>query len=144
MQILELLRKYRHVLLYGIFGVLTTVVNIIIYWLMAHVFLFTTTPSTLIAWFAAVLFAYITNRKWVFDSQAKGNKQIFAELISFFLCRIATGAVDWLCMFVFVDLLHVNDVWMKAAANILVIVLNFIASKWFIFKKKEKKHNETV
>ena len=139
MQITALLRKYRHVLLYGIFGVLTTVVNIVVYWVMAHLLHLTTTPSTLIAWVAAVLFAYLTNRKWVFDSQAEGNKQILAELISFFLCRIATGVVDWLCMFVFVDLLHLNDVLIKAAANVLVIILNFIASKWLIFKKKEKK-----
>lgn len=139
MQITALLRKYRHVLLYGIFGVLTTVVNIVVYWVMAHLLHLTTTPSTLIAWVVAVLFAYLTNRKWVFDSQAQGNKQILAELISFFLCRIATGVVDWLCMFVLVDLLHLNDVLIKAAANVLVIILNFIASKWLIFKKKEKK-----
>ena len=144
MQITALLRKYRHVLLYGIFGVLTTVVNIVVYWVMAHLLHLTTTPSTLIAWVAAVLFAYLTNRKWVFDSQAEGNKQILAELISFFLCRIATGVVDWLCMFAFVDLLHLNDVLIKAAANVLVITLNFIASKWLIFKKKEKNNDETV
>ncbi len=144
MQITALLRKYRHVLLYGIFGVLTTVVNIVVYWVMAHLLHLTTTPSTLIAWVVAVLFAYLTNRKWVFDSQAEGNKQILAELISFFLCRIATGVVDWLCMFAFVDLLHLNDVLIKAAANVLVIILNFIASKWLIFKKKEKNNDETV
>lgn len=137
MKIKDLLNKYRDIILYGIFGVLTTVVNIAAYWVMAHLFKAGTMPSTLIAWVAAVLFAYVTNRKWVFHSEATTLKAVVKELVSFFTCRLATGVVDWACMFVFVDLLHFNDVVIKAAANILVIILNYIASKLIIFKHKK-------
>ena len=98
-------------------------------------------PSTIFAWVLAVLFAYITNRKWVFHSTAKGSKEILKEMVSFFSCRLATGIVDWLCMFVFVDLLKFNDLIIKVAANVVVVVLNYVASKLFIFKKK---NNEGV
>ncbi|MEF2838483.1 MAG: GtrA family protein [Oscillospiraceae bacterium] len=134
MNIIKLINKYRDLILYGIFGVLTTVVNIVVYWLLARVCAMGTMTSTLIAWIAAVLFAYITNRKWVFHSSASTLKEYVREIISFFSCRIATGLVDWGCMFVFVDLLCVNDLFVKAAANILVIILNYIASKFVIFK----------
>lgn len=138
MKLRELFYKYQHVVLYGIFGVLTTVTNIVTYWLMAHVFQLGTMPSTLIAWVTAVLFAYVTNRKWVFHSEAFGTENVLKELISFFVCRMATGVVDWAFMYVFVVLLHINDVFMKIVANILVIILNYIASKFVIFKTKKE------
>ena len=135
--LMQLIKKYKDILLYGIFGVLTTVVNIATYWVAAHPLGLSVMVSTIIAWIAAVLFAYVTNRKWVFHSQAQGTKEIVQELVSFFACRLATGVVDWACMFIFVDLLHFNDVIIKAAANVLVIILNYVASKLVIFKHKK-------
>lgn len=93
--------------------------------------------STVIAWLLAVLFAYVTNRKWVFHSNANTVREIITEIAAFFSCRIATGIVDWGCMWIFVDILDCNDVVIKAIANVLVIVLNYIASKLLIFKEKE-------
>ncbi|NLK73287.1 MAG: GtrA family protein [Clostridiales bacterium] len=133
----DLFKKYKDVIPYIIFGVLTTVVNIAVYWLMAHPLEISVMPSTIIAWMAAVLFAYLTNRKWVFRSEANTAKAITKEVLSFFLCRLATGAVDCACMFVFVDILHLNDVVIKFMANILVVILNYVASKLFIFKRKK-------
>ena len=144
MKLKELFYKNLHIVLYGVFGVLTTVVNIVVYWVMAHVIRIGTMPSTLIAWICAVLFAYVTNRKWVFHSKAIGKKEILGELISFFACRIATGVLDWVCMFVFVDILHINDIFIKISTNILVIVLNYVASKLVIFKTRKDKQHETV
>ena len=135
--LMQLIKKYKDILLYGIFGVLTTVVNIVTYWVAAHPLGLSVMVSTVIAWIAAVLFAYVTNRKWVFHSQAEGTKEIVQEIVSFFTCRLATGVVDWTCMFIFVDLLHFNDVIIKAAANVLVIILNYVASKLVIFKKRK-------
>ena len=131
----ELLSKYKGVTLYLIFGVLTTLVNIVAYWGVAHLMNIATMPSTVVAWVLAVLFAYFTNRKWVFDSTANTSHEIVQELLSFFACRLATGVVDWGCMLVFVDLLGWNDVIIKTAANVLVIVLNYVASKLIIFKE---------
>ena len=136
-EIIDLMNKYMNIILYAVFGVLTTVVNIVVYWIAAHPLALPVMVSTVIAWIAAVLFAYVTNRKWVFHSQAQGTKEIVQELVSFFACRLATGVVDWACMFIFVDLLHFNDVIIKAAANVLVIILNYVASKLVIFKHKK-------
>ena len=128
-------KKYKDILPYLFFGVCTTLVNVIVYWLLAHPANFKTMPSTVIAWLAAVLFAYLTNRQWVFHSNAVGLKPVLTEMFSFFLCRLATGIVDWACMLVFVDILGLHDVVIKFLANVLVIVLNYIASKRIIFKK---------
>lgn len=128
--------KNKDVLFYIVFGVLTTGVNIATYWILAYIFSLRTMPSTSLAWIAAVLFAYLTNRKWVFHSQVQNVYALLREIVSFFMCRLATGGVDWTCMFLFVELLHLNDVLIKSAANIIVIILNYIASKYLIFKSR--------
>ena len=92
-------------------------------------------PGTIIAWFFAVLFAYITNRKWVFRSEASAPREIAREVLSFYLCRLATGILDWVLMYLLVDQLHWNDLYVKVAVNILVILLNYVASKLLIFRK---------
>jgi len=135
MDIKKIIKKYKDVTLYLFFGVCTTLVNIITYWIVAHPFGFSTMVSTIFAWFIAVLFAYITNRKWVFHSTTVTSKEIVREIISFFSCRLITGIIDWVCMLIFVDILYLNDVIIKFLANILVIILNYIASKLLIFKK---------
>ena len=129
-----LIEKYRDVIFYIIFGAFTTLVNLIVYWWMSHVLKQDVMFSAAIAWIAAVLFAYITNKKWVFHSEAASIHEIGKELAAFFTCRLATGAVDLASMFVFTDLLHFNDIVIKALANLIVIILNYIASKLVIFK----------
>ena len=95
----QLLVKYKDIILYGIFGVLSTVVNIVSYWAFAHPFGIGTMLSTVLAWFLTVSFVYLTNRKWVFHSSASTMKEYLREIIAFFSCRIATGVLDWACMF---------------------------------------------
>lgn len=135
---LNLLEKYKSIIMYLIFGVLTTVVNVVTYYLCAHILSIGTVTSSIIAWFAAVLFAYLTNRKWVFDSKQTGFKNITFEIFKFFSCRFATGVVDWVIMYVFVDLLSFNDILIKIIANIIVIILNYVASLLIIFRKRDK------
>ena len=133
MNLKKLYNKYKDVIPYLFFGVCTTVINVVVYWLMAHPLGMGTTISTLVAWLVAVIFAYVTNRKWVFHSKAKGRKEILEEIGSFFACRIGTGIVDWVIMLLFVDLIGFNDVIIKFLANVIVIILNYIASKFIIF-----------
>lgn len=133
-----LYQKYKHVILYGFFGVCTTLVNMLAYWVTAHLLSLGTLPSTIIAWILAVLFAYVTNKKWVFESDAATPKEIFQQMLSFFSCRLATGVIDWAIMFVLVDLCHMHDLLIKALANIVVIILNYVASKLFVFVKRRK------
>lgn len=133
----KIMDKYRDVIPYLFFGVCTTLVNVVVYWVSAHLFGCQTMVSTVLAWILAVLFAYLTNRKWVFHSEASGTNEVFKELLSFFGCRLATGIIDLLCMYVFVDILKWNDVFIKFSANVLVIILNYIASKLIIFRKRK-------
>lgn len=132
----KIINKYKDIIPYAFFGVLTTLVNIVVYWLCAHMLTLSVSLSTIIAWIAAVLFAYITNRKWVFHSEAHEQNEIIKEIFAFFICRLGTGFVDLACMFIFVQLLGLDDVIIKFLANVLVIILNYVASKMMIFKHK--------
>lgn len=129
--------KYRDVIPYLLFGICTTLVNIITYWGFSNIIKLPVMSSTVLAWIAAVLFAYYTNRKWVFHSEAKGFNEILIEIIKFFSCRLLTGVIDWLIMFVFVSYLHYNDMLIKTVANIIVIVLNYVASRLVIFNSSK-------
>ena len=82
--------KYKDVILYLVFGVFTTVVNIVSYWLCAHVLGLGVMASSVIAWALAVFFAYVTNRTMVFHSSATGKGEILKEIGSFFACRLIT------------------------------------------------------
>lgn len=130
----KLFQNYKDVIPYLFFGVCTTFVNVIIYWGTAHLMKVDVMISAFIAWGMAVIFAYITNRRWVFHSSSFGIKDTIREIISFFVFRLATGIVDLLCMYIFVDILNFNDVIIKIVANILVITLNYLASKLVIFR----------
>ena len=127
--------KYKDIILYLIFGGLTTAVNIAVYWVSVHVLGTGVMFGTVAAWVLAVLFAYLTNRELVFHSSASGGREILKEIGSFFACRLGTGVMDWVIMFVFVTVLHFDDMVIKILSNIIVIVLNFILSKFVIFKK---------
>ena len=131
----ELLEKYKDIIPYLFFGVCTTAVNMIGYWTLAYLCDFGMMPSTVIAWLLALIFAYVTNRKWVFKSEAKNPAEIVREAFYFFICRLSTGVVDWGSMLLFVGVFRLNDMFSKFAANIIVILLNYIASKRIIFKK---------
>lgn len=133
----ELYEKYKDTVPYLIFGVLTTLVNVVSYWLFARIFKAGVMPSTIIAWILSVLFAYVTNRKWVFHSEENSKRGIVREIVYFFAYRLSTGFIDWACMYIFVDVLHWNDLTIKIIANFIVIVLNYVASKLVIFRKND-------
>ena len=127
--------KYRFIIFYGIFGVLTTIINVVTYGVLYNVLNITNVISTIIAWVVAVLFAFVTNKIWVFESKTFERKLFILELQKFFGCRIATGLLDVGIMFIGVDILNGPAILLKLFANILVIVLNYIMSKFIVFKK---------
>lgn len=135
--------RYKDLISYLFFGVCTTLVNLISYWIMARLCKAGIMLSTVIAWILAVTFAYITNRNWVFHSKAHKFEEVSKEFFSFFSCRIVTGMLDWTSMFIFADLIGINDLVVKILSNIAVIILNYIFSKLFIFKKNDK-NNESI
>ena len=135
-QIIELVKKYRSFLMYAVFGVLTTVVNIVAYNIGYYKFGIGNTISNIIAWILAVTFAYFTNKVWVFDSKSWKWEILKREIPTFISCRLATGVMDLIIMFVCVDILKWHAMLMKLLSNILVIILNYVFSKLVIFKQK--------
>ena len=131
-----LLVKYREVLVYLIFGGLTTVVNWVVY-LPLHYWLgFSASVSNVIAWVAAVIFAFLTNKPFVFRSYDWSAKTVVRELGGFVGCRIGSGLLDTAILAVTVDMLGWNGIVWKAIASALVIILNYFASKLLVFRKK--------
>ena len=135
-KIAELLAAYREMIAYLFFGVCTTLVNIAVYYLCRTLGM-STSAGTIAAWILSVLFAYVTNRYWVFENRAGDAAGIFREILAFFSCRLATGILDLAIMVIFADWLHQNDMAVKIISNVLVIILNYLASKLFIFHKEE-------
>ncbi len=133
---MDLFKKYKFIILYGIFGVLTTVINIAVYGIFYSVLDVSNVISNIIAWVISVLFAFITNKLWVFESKSFDIKLFMKELGSFTLCRVTTGVLDLGIMFVGVDLLKGPAMILKVVSNVIVIILNYIMSKLFVFKKK--------
>ena len=133
---MELLKKYKSLILYAVFGGLTTLVNMGAYWLCFNALGIPNVPSTIIAWFLAVSFAFITNKLWVFDSKSWKWQVLRKEIPAFISCRLATGVMDLVIMFVCVDLLGLHAMLMKLLSNVLVIILNYVFSKLVIFKKR--------
>lgn len=145
---LKQLWKNREVILYLIFGVLTTVVNYVVYFSCTTIFHLNWSVANVFAWIFAVTFAYITNRIWVFESKKTGVLAIIREIVLFIGCRILSFGFDMGTMFVCMDLLHMED-WIvnnlpvgeflaKTLAQGIVVVSNYIFSKWIIFKKEKK------
>ncbi len=133
-KLLSILRKHREMIVYLLVGGLTTLVNIITYMLLAKTG-FGTVSADFDAWLVTVVFAYVTNRIFVFRSQKRSFSGVLKEVLSFFTGRIATGIIDIAIMVIFVDMLLCDEFVMKIVANVVVIILNFIISKLWVFGK---------
>lgn len=131
----NLYRKYRQIFWYLFFGVCTMILNTVCYTVLYELLEVPNVPSTVIAWLAAVIVAFVTNKLVVFESRERAGKGLF-ELVSFFGCRVATGLLDVGIMWIAVDLLSGNSVLWKLVSNVIITVLNYIVSKFFIFKSK--------
>lgn len=142
--VLRLLGQYRSFVLYLVFGLGTTAVNMICYYLCSRMLHQGSIPSSLLAWAAAVAFAYITNRKWVFGSASAGARQVLEEMAAFFGCRVLTGILDLAVMFAGVSVLGFADLYIKALSNLVVILTNYAASKMVIFKQRNHQGKRPV
>lgn len=131
-KLLDLYKKYKEIINYLIFGGLTTLISIVTYALFAKVFNIDYLISNVLSWIIAVLFAYITNKLFVFESNFKKN---IKEITSFFFFRIVSLVMEMVILYVFVDMLHIDDLVTKIIAQVIVIVSNYIFSKVFVFKK---------
>jgi len=128
--------KYKEVISYLFFGVLTTVVNFVVYFACTDGLHINYLAATAVSWVAAVLFAYVTNRKWVFESKVRGFMPILREMAVFVGCRVFSGVMDMGIMFISVDMIGISDRIAKFITQVAVVVLNYIFSKIIIFRNK--------
>ena len=129
-----LIKKHYDILAYLFFGVLTTVVNYLVYLPCYNWLQMSAAVSNAIAWVVAVAFAYVTNKPFVFKSYDWSAKTVIPELTKFVGSRVASGGLETAIIFVTVDLMQCNGNVMKLITSVLVVVLNYVASKLLVFK----------
>lgn len=137
---MKLLSKHipliKKIISFTFWGILTTTLNVILYYLFRYIKL-SVQISTVLAWFLCVLFAFITNKKYVFKGTSTSAKAFAREIIYFYGSRLFSGIADVLIMSLFVDILGWNEVFSKITDEILVSAFNFLFSFLVIFKEKE-------
>lgn len=132
----ELVKRYWDIISYLIFGVLTTAVNYIVYLPLYNLVGLSAAVSNAIAWAASVAFAYLTNKPFVFKSHDWSINTVIPELVKFVGCRVGSGLAETLIIFVTVDLLNFNGNIIKLITSFIVVILNYVASKFLVFRQK--------
>lgn len=132
---MDILKKYKESIMYLIFGILTVIINISSYIFITRILKLEFLTANIIAWIIAVIFAYTTNKLYVFQSKTT-NKELIKEFSSFVSCRVLSLLLEMILMYIMIDIMFINDFIVKIFTNIIVIVLNYILSKIIIFKKK--------
>lgn len=136
-KILNIYNQFKEQILYIVFGVLTTAINIIAFFVCSRLMNLGLIPSNIIAWILSVLFAFVTNKIYVFNSKNYNFSVVLRELIDFVISRGATGILDLGLMYLFVSVIGIEDMISKIVINIIVIILNYILSKLYVFKNKK-------
>ena len=136
-KIVDLYKKYKEIINYLIIGGLTTLISLLTYFILTSTLLnpdkiFELSLANIISWIISVTFAYFTNRFFVFESK---DERVLKEALKFYFSRIGTLLIELLIMFVFVTLLKFNDKIIKIIAQVTIIILNYIFSKLFVFRK---------
>ena len=118
---------------YLVFGVLTTLVNYVSYFGATRGLKINYIVANIIAWFISVVFAYVTNKFWVFEDKSLEIKKLVKEVFMFFAARVMSGGVETLMLFVFVTLIGFDDGVIKIVASVFVVIFNYVVGKFFIF-----------
>ena len=131
-------KKHNEIVSYLIFGVLTTVVSMASYavcnsWLELHYLV-----SNIISWILAVTFAYITNKIWVFQVEIHGKKELLQQMLGFYSGRLLTLGIEEVILLIFITKLGFNSLVVKIAAQVVVVISNYVISKCFVFKEKKE------
>ncbi len=145
--------KYKEIVMYLIFGVLTTVVSWLSYALFTKIIpnfsigkfaVSTVVLSNVLSWICAVLFAFVTNKLWVFDSKKWTPKLVLKELWLFVAARLLTGVVEWVGVPLLVlmgldqTIFNIEGMWAKIIVSVIVVILNYVFSKLIVFRNKKE------
>lgn len=138
-KLFALIRRHYDVLSYLFFGVLTTAVNYLVYLPCYNLLHISASISNVIAWVAAVAFAFVTNKPFVFQSHDWSASVVLPELTKFVGCRVGSGVLETAILFVTVDCLQWNGNVIKLIVSVLVVILNYFGSKLLVFRKEKEK-----
>ena len=133
----ELYWKYHDLISYIFFGGLTTVVNYMVFIPCDRLLHWPAWLSTTLAWAVAVLFAYVTNKPFVYQSHDWSMKAVVPEFGKFVLSRLGSGALNVVLMWLTVDLIHWNSLLMMVLVSVLVVIINYFTGKIMVFNKKQ-------
>ncbi|MGB2541505.1 GtrA family protein [Leuconostoc suionicum] len=129
------IKKYQAIVLYMLFGVLTTIINLVSYTGMIYLH-WNVQLSVILSWLITVISAYLTNRKWVFNSKATTSVELLHESLAFLSSRLLTLILEMIIIWFGVQLLRQNSLIWKLIDNVVVVIFNYIISKLFVFKHK--------
>lgn len=127
--------KYYDILVYLVFGVLTTVVNYLVYLPCYNLLGLSSSVSNVIAWVVAVAFAYVTNKPFVFHSHDWSRETVIPELTKFVGTRLGSGALETVILLIAADWLGMNGNLWKLVTSVLVVIINYVGSKLLVFRK---------
>ena len=130
--------RYREIMMYIIMGIFTTIVNIVSFYILTSAFEMDYKAATVAAWILSVLFAYVTNKRYVFQQKTAGMRSLVKELMAFFSVRVLSLAIDLAMMILLVSQFHMNETLAKIADNVIIVVVNYAASKWIVFRKAKE------
>ena len=128
-------KAHKEVLLYLLFGGLTTVISIVVFWLFHTEFGLNELAANVVSWVIAVMFSFITNKTWVFRSETNEVKKGLKLMLSFYAGRVVTLLIEEAILWLFISQLRFDSMLVKIAAQVIIIVLNYFLSKLVIFKK---------
>lgn len=131
------MKNKKEVINYLVFGVLTTLINIVSYGIFSKIFNIDFKLATTIAWIISVIFAFITNKIYVFNSKNPNILLITKEFILFIFFRLLSYIVDIVLMIMLVDWMKIDDLVSKILVNVVVVIINYFASRYFVFKTAE-------
>lgn len=136
-KLMEMYRRYKELILYVFFGALCTVVSIGSFAWCDVIMHMDPLIANIISWILAVTFAYVTNSLWVFEAKPRGIKEMFRQAMAFYGGRVLTLAMEELILLIFINGLGLPSVAVKVAAQVAVLIANYIISKCIVFREKK-------
>lgn len=133
----SLFNRYREMIAYLFWGIITTIVNLMVFIGLHYLTNINYQVNNVIAWIISVLVAYLSNKKYVFHSKTTSIKQTITQMSSFFGGRLASLLVEQVILWVGIALLSGNQIIVKIIDNVIIVVLNYFWSKWAVFKNNK-------
>ena len=130
-------QKHKEIFLYLLFGVGTTFVNLLVFHAFTAWIVLDVLVANVLAWLAAVLSAYVTNRTWVFTSRARGIRAVLGEILAFFGGRVFTLLFEEAMLWFFIKRLGLHTMAVKLVVAVVIVILNYVISKLLVFRKKQ-------